>query len=623
MLAHLIYPTAAIVVAMQVAFQVAFRRLEIETMPLDGAGLLWLLVSFVPVIALCQVLEILLHRRRVALCASHCVLLALHALLLFFRKQTHAPLDYALLRDNVRELFYAETFSLVFGGGRGLIVVGVALALTALILLELKLRLFTRWGRPARPGLRLAAAGIAFLVASALPPYSHDELVSFLRSVHAYYVPAPETVDADYLRERGIDPDARFPYLRREPTAPRPARARTVFLVAVESFNARFVGARTRDGREVTPVMNELVRRGLFAPRFYGSSIQTARGHVAILCSILPSIRRKILVSYPRLRLRCLPEILRSHGFRTLFFTGQEDLSFDNMGAAAPRLGFETVQAMDRRFAPGIDAAARWGWGVQDDRFFERVLAELDRLEREAPGRPSFLFLPTISNHAWFDNVPPRLRHLHPHPRGGEEAYANSIHLSDRFLRVLLDGIARRPYLREAIVVVTGDHSFAIGEHGTYHNEVGSYEESFRTPLVILAPGLLAPRTVPGPRSQIDIAPTILDLLGLAAGEHHLLGRSLLGPPLMPGARRELPVLLSQPYDGQHLVVIEGSLKYVRHTRTGRERLHDLARDPGEARNLAFDPGHRRSLEALRRGLSLIYLNQRLVDEDRLFPPAR
>ncbi len=623
MLAHLVYPTAALVIAMQLGFQIALRRSEIETLPLDAAGVLWLLVSFVPVLALCQLLQIALHRRRVALCASHCLLLALHALLLSFRRFTHAPLDYGLLRDNFRELFYPETLALVFGGVRGLIVVGVVLALSGLVLLELRLRLFSRWGRPSRPRLRVALALAAFALASILPPYSHDELVSFLRSVHAYYAPPPESLDTQHLRALGLDPGARYPYLRREPAARLPARPRTVFLVAVESFNARFVGARTADGREITPVVNTLARRGLFAPRFYGNSIQTARGHVAILCSVLPSIRRKILVSYPHLRLRCLPELLRAHGYRTLFFTGQEDLSFDNMGPAAKRLGFELVQPMDRRFAPEIGAEERWGWGVQDDRLFERALAHLDRLEREAPGRPSFLFLPTISNHAWFDNVPQRLRYLHARPRNGEEAYVNSIHLTDRYLGALLDGIARRPYLREAIVVITGDHSFAIGEHGTYHNEVGSYEESFRTPLVILAPGRLAPQLVPGRRSQIDLAPTILELLGLPAGEHHFLGRSLLGPPRLPGGSRDLPVLLSQPYDGQHLCVIEGDVKYVRQTRTGRERLHDLARDPTESKNLAAEPAWRRALEQGRRGLALFLFNQRLIEENRFWPPAR
>ena len=68
-----------------------------------------------------------------------------------------------------------------------------------------------------------------------------------------------------------------------------------------------------------------------------------------------------------------------------------------------------------------------------------------------------------------------------------------------------------------SLFVFCGDHGEAFGEHaGNFGHTLYLYEENVRVPLVVFAPGLTtAQRRVPHLASVIDIAPTILDMLGL------------------------------------------------------------------------------------------------------------
>jgi arylsulfatase A-like enzyme len=187
------------------------------------------------------------------------------------------------------------------------------------------------------------------------------------------------------------------------------------------------------------------------------------------------------------------------------------------------------------------------------------------------------------------------------------------VHFADSALAELMKQLRSRERWRDALVVITGDHSFPTGEHGYAHNQVGFHEEVFRTPLLILWPGHLQPRRITGlAYSQVDIAPTLLELLGLRV-DNHLVGTSILG-----GERA--PVFLVQPYEGTHLGVVELPFKYVHSLRTGAEYLFDLARDPGEKENLADAATARAELEHLRRQSGMLVFNQMLLDQDRVWP---
>ena len=185
-------------------------------------------------------------------------------------------------------------------------------------------------------------------------------------------------------------------------------------------------------------------------------------------------------------------------------------------------------------------------------RFYDRQLAPhaWSRWTR----RPLFLYLHFMYPHAIYD-PPEAVRHtlVGPPPAGVDPAVAVAklmdftrwSELSQpelTYLETLYDGeiagldlelarlfrrLGRRGLLDHTIVVLTADHGEEFGEHGGMQHGTALYEESVHIPLLITGPGLPAGRVVADDVSLVDVAPTLLALLGLPA-ESRFEGRSLL-----------------------------------------------------------------------------------------------
>ncbi len=95
-------------------------------------------------------------------------------------------------------------------------------------------------------------------------------------------------------------------------------------------------------------------------------------------------------------------------------------------------------------------------------------------------------------------------------------AYDQEARYADDHIGPFLAHLARLGLSERSIVVVTSDHGEEFGEHGGLGHGRTLYGEVLRVPLVIAAPGLLAPVEVTTPASLLDVAPTLLDLLGLS-----------------------------------------------------------------------------------------------------------
>ncbi|MGH7898979.1 MAG: glycerophosphodiester phosphodiesterase family protein, partial [Candidatus Binatia bacterium] len=460
-------------------------------------------------------------------------------------------------------------------------------------------------GSPRRR-LKLAACALAYLALVLAPTTSSDALARFLQSAYHYHA----------LELRGSIPagEGDYPLVR---TAPEPARsfdlsrAPHVLVVMIESFNAKYVEAETADGRPYTPVFNRLISRGWYVERFYGNSVQTAKGQFATLLSLIPSVRGRESVKYMSNRYHSLVQILRDHGYRTVFFQAQPNLDFDNTARFMGRIGFDECRpAAD--FSRPADRDQIWGWGPEDHAVYRGFFALVDE-RLEDGGGPIFATIATAANHVPFA-VPANRRLLHSEPQSFAERYVNALALSDRDLAVFFDELDRRPALENTIVVVMGDHSYPTGDHGITNNEIGYYEESFRTPLLVLWPGHLAPRRVAGPYSQLDLAPTLLDLIGASPGRNHFQGQSLVAGDASPR-----PVYLVQPYSGGWLGVVDYPFKFLRRLRSGEEMLFDLAADPGEKRNLIDQFADAERLSELRHGVDRIVLTHHLIQHDRIW----
>ena len=110
----------------------------------------------------------------------------------------------------------------------------------------------------------------------------------------------------------------------------------------------------------------------------------------------------------------------------------------------------------------------------------------------------------------------------------------------DESVGAILQSLERRGELENTVIVFTSDHGYFYGEHGLNPQRRLAYEETARIPLLIRYPSLIESGSTVEPLVlNLDLAPTVLAIAGLASGEH-IDGLSLL--PLLDG---ELDVLRS------------------------------------------------------------------------------
>jgi len=539
------------------------------------------------------------------------LLLIMFSLLYLYHFHVKTTADFATIAENIEEALNPNSIVTVVDSIGFHSFALIALLILAAILLERKTGLFS--GQPQPPPLapKLILSLVLFMVVILLPLENYDDLSIFFKSIkNHYFFKEPRigfSADTYPIMQPEVPIHDKEGYLLNRDYPRRPH----IFLLLIESFNHYFVNCRGKDGTEYTPYFNRLSARGIYPLHFYGNSIQTCKGQFAILHSLIPCVKGKAFRDYAHVTFHPLPSILNEHGYDTIFCQAARDTRFDNTRGFLSRNGFSQVLSAYQLIGDK-DPANQWGWGLEDRDFYRYFFRYLDRYIRTSQPRPLFVTLSTIMNHMRFNKVPPEKRFLYAHPETPRQFYANSIHLVDRQLEFFIQAIRDRRYLRDSLIIITGDHGFPVDRHQIFYNEAGYYEEFFKTPFLMLWPGVLQPRTLTeAAYSQMDIAPTILDLLEIGDTPHHCLGTSLFAPV------RDREVYLVQPYDGIYLSIIRYPLKYVWHQRTRREYLFHLEKDPLERQNRSGDS--LAPLTDFRRKLKRFYLIQELLNRDRIF----
>ena len=168
-----------------------------------------------------------------------------------------------------------------------------------------------------------------------------------------------------------------------------------------------------------------------------------------------------------------------------------------------------------------------------------------------------------------------------------EALYHGEVAYHDGLLARFLDEVKALGLLESTLVIFSNDHGEELFDRGRLGHGHTLYEELIRAPLVLRFPPIFGRgKRVDRPVELVDLAPTVLDALGMApvAGMHGLPLRRATDPAL-PWA----PVVVPGP----EWAVRVGRYKLVQ--RAGEARLHDLVRDPGEKNDL-----HRSSYVARR-----------------------
>ena len=160
---------------------------------------------------------------------------------------------------------------------------------------------------------------------------------------------------------------------------------------------------------------------------------------------------------------------------------------------------------------------------------------------------------------------------------------------------------ARR--LDDTLVVFTTDHGELLGAHGgLYTKNVGAFEEVYNIPLVLAGPGITRRGVSTARAGLIDLGPTLLDQLGLpaidTAGESRSFAATLRDPERDADHRTQFAEYDGTRHHFTQRVWWRDDWKFVFNPFADDELYH-LAADPHELRNLAADPAHAATADAL------------------------
>lgn len=165
--------------------------------------------------------------------------------------------------------------------------------------------------------------------------------------------------------------------------------------------------------------------------------------------------------------------------------------------------------------------------------------------------------------------------------------YDAEVAANDAAFGAFVDELRRLDLYDDSLILFTADHGEEFYEHHGWEHGRTLYDEVLRIPFVLKLPGQREGSRRGDAAQQIDLLPTVTDLLGLRLPRGGR-GRSLLGPPPGDGQAPPRSVFSYLDLDGNRLAsVVDGRYRLiVRYERHPGVELYDLAADPGEQANL-------------------------------------
>jgi len=357
---------------------------------------------------------------------------------------------------------------------------------------------------------------------------------------------------------------------------PAVARRPNVLLITIDTLRWDHVGAYGGSNVSTTAI-DGLAARGV---RFETAIMHvplTAPSHASILTGLTPvrhGVRDNGAFALPA-SVPTLATILRDAGYTTAGFISGFPLD-RRFGFAK---GFDVYD--DRlprgRMSRGIGATERHA-----DETTARVNAWIDQQtqpDTRANARPWFVWVHYFDPHAPYE-PPAEYQQRAATPYDGEIAFV------DAQIARLLQHLADRAVLDATVTLLTADHGESLGEHGEETHGVFIYDSTLRVPWIVAGAGVPSGRVAHDVARGIDVAPTLLDLAGVAAPAA-LDGRSLraaIEGRSMPDEPAYMESLLASRNFGWAPLrgVRDAQWKYI--DAPARE-VYDLSRDPHESAN--------------------------------------
>ncbi|RHB49004.1 LTA synthase family protein [Exiguobacterium sp. AM39-5BH] len=297
-----------------------------------------------------------------------------------------------------------------------------------------------------------------------------------------------------------------------------------VIVVQLESFQTSVIG-QTVNGQELTPNLNALRNEMLYFPNFYHQTHEgrTSDAEFTVNASLYPVQSGSVYTQYATNTFDALPEKLRRAGYDTAAMHAF-DKEFWNRATFYEQIGYNHFFHQDDYPTEPVI-----GMAVGDKEFLTTSVDHLDTLDE-----PFYSFMVALTSHTPYEIPDDEKRlDLSGYDDPLLEDYYHTVHYSDAAVGLMVEQLKADEKWNNTLVVFYGDHDSGLtvaGGEMAVKADADSTIELFQldrgVPLFIKPAGLERGQTVQTSGGQVDLAPTILDLLGMTPT--YMLGRSLL-----------------------------------------------------------------------------------------------
>ncbi|MNO22819.1 Lipoteichoic acid synthase [compost metagenome] len=309
-------------------------------------------------------------------------------------------------------------------------------------------------------------------------------------------------------------------------------KGENLIVVQMESFQDFLIGL-TIDGQEVTPNLNKLVKENTYFSNFYTNAGQgtTSDAEFVVNSSFyVPENKPATSSGYMNKKVPGLPRLLGDNGYFTATFHTNR-VEFWNRRELYHAIGFG--QYYDQSFFGDEDHIA---FGASDEVLFAATVPELSRLD--AQDQPFYAMVISMSAHHPFHIPQDKYKMELPQNYEGTLLgdYIRAQNYADYAMGVFLEELKTSGLWDDSLVVFYGDHqgvpmyTLSGDEKDQMKSLIGheyGYTDMFNIPFIVHSPGGQLPSVMNNTGGQIDILPTVANLLGVSVQNQLHFGQDL------------------------------------------------------------------------------------------------
>ncbi len=308
------------------------------------------------------------------------------------------------------------------------------------------------------------------------------------------------------------------------------AKNKNVIFINAESIQS-FVINNKVNGAPITPFLNSLTKDEdtFYFENFYHQTEQgkTSDSEFLVENSLYPLSRGAVFFTHGQNEYHAMPEILGENGYYTSVLHANNK-SFWNRDQMYQSLGFDHYYGEE---SYEITEANSIGWGLKDKPFFEQSTDILQEMEQ-----PFYSKLITLTNHFPFD-LEEEDRSIEPYDSNSNTLnnYFPTVRYMDESIELFFEELKQAGLYEDSIIVIMGDHNGISANHNRAmsqylgKDEITPYDyvQLQRVPLFIHIPGYGNGEVKSEVAGQIDMKPTLLNLLGIKNKQDIQFGNDL------------------------------------------------------------------------------------------------